>query len=191
MSTDADRDSHDRWLTYQEAANHFGISVNAVTLRVKRGKLLASRGNDGRPKVCVRLSNDLSEPSIRVSKDLSTSDRTDVRQTEPIANVEPMMSVSQAMALVSEERAEATRRITEIQTMHLDLVNRLQAQGALERSIWMERVDAAELRAERVEQRLDEVVDHLLKQQPDNPPEPWWRRWLGASVKTRLRRDSI
>ena len=189
MSTDDDRESHDRWLTYQEAANHFGISVNAVTLRVKRGKLLATRGNDGHPKVCVRLSDDMSTQSPQLSKGLSRPVRTDVRQTEPVVSVEPMMSVSQAMALVSEERADATRRITEIQTMHLDLMNRLQTQGALERSIWMERVDAAELRAERVEQRLDEVIDHLLKQQSNNKHEPWWKRWLGSSATSSLRRD--
>ena len=62
--------------------------------------------------------------------------------------------------------------------MHLELINRLQAQSAIERSLWLERVDAAEVRAERVEEKLDRVLDQLLEQQS----RPWWRRWLGLAV---------
>jgi hypothetical protein len=68
----------------------------------------------------------------------------------------------------------------------------MQAQAAIERSLWLERVDAAEIRAERVEQRLDQVLDVLLSERrqpvasPTGPGEraPWWRRWLGVSRRS-------
>ena len=41
----------------------------------------------------------------------------------------------------------------------------------MERGLWLERIDAAELRAERVEQRLDQVLDALLQRRT------WWRFW--------------
>jgi hypothetical protein len=68
--------------------------------------------------------------------------------------------------------------------------------------LWLERVDAAEIRAERVEQRLDQLLEPLLQQRPapagrsEPPPaapapaaparEPWWRRWFGASKRSKL-----
>ena len=71
-------------------------------------------------------------------------------------------------------------------------LGRMQAQAAIERSLWLERVDAAEIRAERVEQRLDQVLDVLLSErrqpagqaEPGGEREPWWRRWFGVSTRS-------
>ena len=52
-------------------------------------------------------------------------------------------------------------------------IERLLAQAAFERSLWLERVDAAELRAERVEDKLDQVLNELLADRR----RPWWARW--------------
>ena len=49
---------------------------------------------------------------------------------------------------------------------------------------WMmvERIDAAEIRAERVEQRLDQVLDALLSERRQQAGQgervPWWRGWF-------------
>jgi hypothetical protein len=92
---------------------------------------------------------------------------------------------------IASERAETARRLADRDTLHLDTLGRLLAQAAIERSLWLERVDAAEVRAERVEQRLDQVMDVLLSERrPRVEPEvdhervPWWRRWLGVSKRS-------
>jgi hypothetical protein len=89
--------------------------------------------------------------------------------------------------------AETSRRLAERDTLHLDTLGRIQAQAAAERSLWLERIDAAEIRAERVEQRLDQVLDMLLteRRQPvasQSEPErkAWWRRWFGQSKRSDL-----
>ena len=85
--------------------------------------------------------------------------------------------------------AETARRLVERDSLHLGHIERLLAQAGIERSLWLERVDAAEVRAERVEQRLDQVLDQLLadrRQQVERAP--WWRRWFGRSMKSDLGR---
>ena len=64
--------------------------------------------------------------------------------------------------------------------LHTQMVAALQAAAkeatALHResmAMMVERVDAAEIRAERVEQRLDQILDQLLEQR-----RPWWARLL-------------
>ena len=41
------------WLTYTEAGQRLGISSEAVRLRLRRGSLKGTRGNDGTPRVWV------------------------------------------------------------------------------------------------------------------------------------------
>ena len=85
--------------------------------------------------------------------------------------------------------AQAAHHLAERDALHLDTIGRMQAQAALERSLWLERVDAAELRAERVEQRLDQIVDHLLHRlEPASSWRGWLGRWLGASKKSEIGR---
>ena len=60
----------------------------------------------------------------------------------------------------------------------------------------VERVDAAEIRAEaaedradRVEQRLGQILDVLLSERKpsgEREREPWWRRWFGHSTRSKL-----
>ncbi len=112
--------------------------------------------------------------------------------------------VSTLQDQIAQEREEGARRLAEqharadadrarsdaahaaelsrVASLHLDLVGRLQAAAAAERSLFLERVDAAEVRAERVEERLDQVLDVLL----DRQGQPWWRRWFGESKRSKL-----
>jgi hypothetical protein len=76
---------------------------------------------------------------------------------------------------------EATVRL---ERQHIDALDRLERQHMAERSLLIERVDAAEVRAELVEQRLNQVLDVLL-QQRTVPAEPWWRRWFGARTQSK------
>jgi hypothetical protein len=52
------------------------------------------------------------------------------------------------------------------------MVETLQQQQRDAVALLTERVDAAECRAERAEQRLFEVLSRLSL--------PWWRRWFGS-----------
>lgn len=91
-------------------------------------------------------------------------------------------AAAQHHADIARADEQAVRALAERDSMHLDAIGRMQAQAALERSLWLERVDAAELRAERVEQRLDQVLDVLL----DRQRRPWWSRWFGESRRSKL-----
>jgi len=188
VSHETDTDTSDTWLTYQEAAKCLGLSVNAVKLRVSRGKLLASRGNDGHPRVLLPVSAQVSKVSIVSTDTIPRHDTTPTPLTP-----EPMMPVSKALALVEAQQAradaQAARHLAERDALHLGHVDRLLAQAGMERQLWLERVDAAELRAERVEQRLDQIIDHLLQRsEPASSWRGWLGRWLGTSKKSEIGR---
>ena len=186
------------WLSISDAAIRLNVSEKAIRSRVKRHTLRCRKGNDGRLMVC------LSDGPIDRSMDLDRS-KTGLgpdRSIEgPLSSNQTMVPLSVMIDQQSRHDAEMAHRITEIQTIHLNLVNRLQAQTAMERSLWLERVDAAELRAERVEQRLDQVLDKLLTNQhqaintvldPVGQPseadkEPFWRRLFGGSKRSKIR----
>ena len=63
--------------------------------------------------------------------------------------------------------------IGRLQSQHAAEIGRLIDQVTAERSLWLERVDAAELRAEKVEAKLDQVLNQLLA----DHRRPWWVRW--------------
>lgn len=204
-----------RWAHLKDAAEALGSTVTAVRKRAKRGGLQLSRDNSGRllvwideistgghpgsqgsqmvpdgqlpivPNGDVGKSAQGAHPGHLTSKPTASQISGEMVPVSVHREAVERLRADMAEAIVA-ERAETARRISEIQTIHLDLVNRLQAQGALERSLWLERVDAAEVRAERVEQRLNDIVDHLLQRHPDR--EPWWKRWFGSSSRSEISR---
>ena len=151
--------------------------------------LCTTRDNTGQ----LRVS--LSSPSVR---------QIVPTQTELSVASEPdeKMVPAAMLALVEQERerdrVNFAAELTRISSLHLDLVGRLQAQAATERSLFLERVDAAELRAEAaearataVDEKLHQVLDRLLDRQtvPTSIPEPtrsWWARWFGHSKRSDL-----
>jgi hypothetical protein len=84
---------------------------------------------------------------------------------------------SQPLASASESVAERSHKaeIERLQASHSGALAALQAQHRETLALMLERIDAAEIRAERVEQRIDQVLDTLLAE-----CRPWWRRWLGG-----------
>lgn len=172
------------WLTISEAARALGVTPQAIRKRLKRGTINSRLGNHG--QVMVEVANP-QEP---------VQEPRQPRTQEPVAN--PAVPWAEHQRIVAEQQArhdaETARRLAERDSLHLDTLGRLLAQAAIERSLWLERVDAAEVRAERVEQRLDQVLDMLLteRRQPVASPaepaerEPWWRRWFGTSTRSKL-----
>ena len=91
------------------------------------------------------------------------------------------------------------RRLAERDSLHLGHIERLMSLAAAERSLFLERVDAAELRAESaearaaaVDQKLHEMLERLMERQTlatqAQDGGPWWARWFGATRKSDLRR---
>ena len=169
-----------------EAAELTGATVEALRQRIKRRKLQGVRGNDGRLRVRLR--------STEIAA-LTTTGRPDTLPTEqagrptgqgpdpaPERPVERPVGLRQhrSVDLPTGQPVETDpgelRHLAEIgrlQSQHSAEIGRLINQVAAERSLWLERVDAAELRAERVEGKLDQVLNELLADRR----RPWWSRW--------------
>ena len=208
---------HGEWMTYAELAERFGISRDAAKMlaRRKSWQRKPSNSRGGVVRVLVPPNpehrnawngrNDPEPVSV-----VRSGVPADVMGVVP-PTTEPMVPLGRVLAMVSEavsqeradrdrqiahERAETARRLAERDSLHLGHIERLLAQAGIERSLWLERVDAAEVRAERVEQRLDQVLDQLLadRRQPavgqveQVERAPWWRRWFGRSMKSDLGR---
>ena len=177
------------WLSLGDAARRLGTTPDAIRQRIRRNRVLARRGNDGRPRVFVESGpteqvEQASEQSS-VIPNRTASEHTEHDVSPLVAELRDQIERMRADttehqtrhdAEMAQERAETARRLTERDSLHLDTLGRLQAQAALERSLWLERVDAAELRAERVEQQLDQVLVELLGERR----RPWWRRLFGG-----------
>ena len=187
VSSSTDTDTSDVWLTYGEAAKRLGLTVNAVKLRVSRGKILASRGNDGHPRVLLKVSDSVSKVSVVSTDTIARHDTTPTPLT-PGA----MVTIEHALALVESERtrqeAEAARRLAEAHAMHAEHLNRCLALAASERALLVERIDSAECRAEQSAAALNDLVNRILAMVPaSQPAESWWSRWLGVSRRSAIR----
>jgi hypothetical protein len=188
------------WVTVSEASRRLGVTRAAIRKRIARGALEAHTDNRGNP--LVRLPGTKSEvPS-------GTGPKVPDGTILPVPSVPPgtsasvpgvsvlMVPASMLAEAIAQERAETARQLAARDSLHLDTLGRLQAQAAAERSLWLERIDAAELRSERLEQRLDQVLDQLLadRRQPvalqvsQGERAPWWRRWFGTSTKSKIGR---
>lgn len=208
-------------LTYRELADRLGITINSARIKARRRKWRVLPGNHpldpARVEVPVAALSPVAPPPVgdRGATPLSPGDALAEAPLVtgdtggkglPVTPVtggggDAVVTLPMALEMVAEERiraaAEMARALAERDTLHREGVERLLAQAAVERSLWLERIDAAECRAERIEQRLDQVLDQLLQQQrhpapPAEPPapapaEPWWRRWLGVTTRSTLR----
>ena len=195
-----------RWLTLADAAAMLNTTSEAVRKRAKRQSLQSSRDNRGRllvwvddgvdwvdtggsevPDSGVPVQSGHGVPAVHLPSDdlvYELRQRMEDRDRQ-VEQLRTDLSQQQARA-----DAQTARQLAERDCLHRDQIERLIAQAAAERGLWLERVDAAELRAERVEQRLDQVLDQLLRQPAPGRAEqaPWWRRWFGVSTKSKIGR---
>ena len=204
------------WLTYKQLADRLGIGIPGARHKAKRRKWRLEHGNHPGDPVRVLvpaefLTADRFPDRSEIDRPLTGADRLPDRASDrspdegkgiaPLATVLELVDAERDRAdrrladqqarhdaALALERAEMARGLAERDALHLGTLGRMQAQAAIERSLWLERVDAAELRAERVEQRLDQIVDHLLQRQPKRAREPWWRWLFGSSTKSDISR---
>jgi len=159
------------WLSLGEAARRLGTTPDAVRQRIRRNKILARRGNDGRPRVYLEFSH-TAQTELEASAGPVIPNRTESgitgRDSDPlIAELRRQLAEQQAR-----HDAETARQLAERDRLHQEHVERMQAQAATERALMLERIDAAELRAERVEARLDQILDALMVERRSR-----WRWW--------------
>ena len=190
------------WVSVSEAARRIGVTRAAIYSRIARKTLETMTDNHGHTLVRVSMSGD-SKASGGTLRKATPETLTRTRPPEPelshshAANSEAVLSVSTALAMLAEQAtlhrsdidtlharhdAEIARRLAERDTLHADALGRLQAQAGLERALWLERIDAAEMRSERVEEKLDLVLDELLSER-----RSWLSRWFGSSKQSTLR----
>ena len=169
-----------------EAAELTGATVEALRQRIKRRKLQGVRGNDGRLR--VRLGSAEIAALTATSRPGPSQTERPARPTgqtselpperlveRPVGHHQPRPVEPPTNQPVATDAGEL-RHLAEIgrlQTQHAAEIGRLINQVAAERSLWLERVDAAELRAERVEGKLDQVLNDLLADRRRS----WWSRW--------------
>lgn len=173
--------STDRLLTLAEAATLAGCSNEALRQRIRRGKLHAVKGNDGRLR--VRLT-DADIEALRAGRPfLRPADQPTERPTEQPAEHIAVVKVLEDHVQTLRERAEQDRVERERlliefgeerrrgQDLVAQLADRDRQLGQMQADY---RAEVEQLRADHQAEleRLQQVIDRLTA--------PWWRRWFGG-----------
>jgi DNA repair exonuclease SbcCD ATPase subunit len=152
---------HDRApskLPLLEAAQRMGKSTEAVRALIRRGRIEAVRGNDGR--LLVAVPSELVRPDDRTSP----NDRTDsdqlaralIEREEALAELDQLRERAHEAELAhARVEAELKVRLEQLDGLKAELVTRQERLDALNGEL-------ATVHAELVEAR-----------------RPWWRRWVG------------
>ncbi len=163
-------------VSVSEAARRLGISRAAIRSRIKHGSLVSMTDNHGNPLVRLPLPPSSNAPP-ETSMVVSPGTLQEARQ--PRLDAPGLLSLSDVRQLLGEQQTAHSAALAALRAdmeterqRHDSEVERLVGQVHAERSFWIERADAAEVRAEAAEQRLADSR------------RPWWSRWLGASKRS-------
>ena len=166
------------WVSVSEAARRLGCSRQAIQKRITRGTIPTRVNNRGDRLVqAVAGAAPVSSAPVPVTK------RPSAAPVQPTPELERsgLISLDDVHRLLGEQSER-------LEKQHAALVVALQAAHREAVGMLVERVDAAEVRAERVEEKLDQVMASLLDRQQD-AADPWWRRWFGSSRRSAIRGD--
>ena len=196
------------FMTYAEIAERFGITKDAARMLAKRRGWRKKEANSPRGQVRFEVPADdrQREPAPPMVNMVNMGniheqdrDRSRTRSYHVHGDVHlpsDLITYSAHREMVENIRTDHAAEIARVQSLHLDLIGRIQAQAAGERAIFMERVDGAEIRAESaearavaVEEKLHQVLDRLLERQVGPAPDglSWWARWFGATKRSNIR----
>lgn len=206
-------------LTYREIADRFGITPDGARMLVKRRgwhkKPANSPGGSVRIEVPIGDAPPEQEFAGGNTGNIPThSPEHSGGHSPAVPTVVPPGSEVVPLVIVDLLRADHARQLADrdrqqdqmrsdhaaemarMSSLHLDLIGRIQAQASAERGLFLERVDAAELRAEAaearaaaVDEKLHQVLDRLLERPlpttpAPEPPQPWWARWFGQTKRS-------
>ncbi len=159
------------WLTLGEAALRLGTSPDALRQRIRRNKVLARRGNDGRPRVFV-ASERTGQSERQASACPVLPNRTESGQTEQtgqdavIAELRRQLSEQQTRSRLDMETA-----LNRQQAAHESALDRADRQHKAE----IDRLSQAHKSA--VTALMDRVGRMLVERRERRP---WWARLFGA-----------
>ncbi len=170
-------------LSVKDTAARLGTSEDSILRRIKLNRLRAIQDNRG--KWWVLLDDEEAEKAaeevtanraVRSDRGSPYGVRTAMESAETAApGASGMVSLADVRAMMGEQQDRAERQ-------HREALASVQEAHRAAMAMMIERVDAAEIRAERVEEKLDQVLDQLLDQH-----QPWWSRWLGSSRRSDIR----
>ena len=168
--------SGDRWLSVSEAARQLAVSRQALHHRIKRGTLDSRKGNRGQTLVRIPSTVAVLVPDGTIASSPSMVDDAEPRLAAPHAPESVPLSLHrEAVEALQAALATARADMETERERHTAEIERLVGQVHAERSFWIERADAAEVRAEAAEQRLADSR------------RPWWSRLLGASRRSDIK----
>ena len=160
------------WVSASEAARILGCTRQAIQKRIVRGTIETTVNNRGERLVravagaapVTRKLTPVTErhPATPVRVDKNTPKSHRVHQDAP-----GLASLSEVRALLGEQHEAHRAAIDALARQHRDAMDMMR-----------ERTDAAELRAEGLAEKLDDLMDRMTR--------PWWSRWLGHSKKSDL-----
>ena len=164
-----------RWVTMTEAVRLLRLSDDTIRRRIKGGQVSARRDNNGRYLVLVPDDDAPQAPHAIIDEP--------ARAAQLPQGVAPQAPQVAPDAPQGAERLieELRRQLEKSDQRHREEFDRLANQTTTERALWLERIDAAEIRAERVESKLEQILDEMLAER-----RPWWASLFGASNRSRL-----
>ena len=155
------QDEDGQWLSVSAAARRLGMSRQALQQRIRRGTIDCRRNNRGDPQVFVSNASTLACVAT-IAADLQQA------APEPVGQ----LSLNDVRQLLGEQSERMERQ-------HAAALATLERAHRESTQLLVERVDAAEVRAEAVSEQLGDLLDRLSR--------PWWSRWFGTSKRSDLR----
>lgn len=163
-----------------EAARIHGVTSQTIRRWITTGRLTGVRDNHGNIRVVLNIANDATHVASVANDVASVANSVASAATLPASSERTLADLLADFHRRFEDQetrhaVEMAHRLAERDALHREHLDRSNAQAATERALWLERIDAAELRAERIEQRLDQVLEELLADRS----RPLWRRLFG------------
>ena len=149
------------WLSIPEAARRLGVTPQAIRKRLKRGTLQSRRNNRGQEIVQVP---GVAECPAGVAN-----------PQEPIQELsQPHGSQPSGLVSLDDVRMLLGEQAERFERQHVAAMAALQEAHREAIGLLVERVDAAECRAEAL---MDQITA---------PAQPWWTRLFGRSTRSKL-----
>ena len=153
-------------LCIKDAAKRLGVSTDTIRRRIRSREISAQQDNARQWWVMLPADGVPNAPA------------------EPAEEHEPALGMPKrlhALGTVGTPNADSEGIVQELHKAYATAFDRLERAHSAAMAMMTERVDAAECRAERVEEQLGRVLESLIESS-----RPWWSRWLGASKRSDL-----
>ena len=153
------------WVTITGAVRILGISEDTIRRRIKAGSMQHRFDNRGRINVLVPTQSHTQPPQDHTQEEPKTAQHL----TQELTQDHTQEAQPHTQGLVSLD--DVRRLLGEITSQHETAIAAIRAGHEAAVGLLVERIDAAEVRAERAEEKISAMLDRLML--------PWWRRWFG------------